>query len=376
MKDNVWKRIIRLKRLWFLLLIPVSMLILLIVKKSTWVAEVIFAKGVYKVVSHFIAVVTGLLPFSLAEWILVLGPIALAALMIIFIIRLIRTKQDVKFRIIKALINVSCVLSIGFFVYTIGCGTNYHRASIGVYLGLTIEPSSEQELYGLCLDLADRANELREQITSVDEDGVYKLSMNVSELAKEAQNAYKKIAKEMDVFSGLYPKSKPVFFSRFMSKMEITGIFIPFTMEANVNVDIPDYSIASTMCHELAHLQGFMREDEANYISYLVTTTSGNVELAYSGVMEALILSGNALYDKNKELYAQLRETYSEGVVVDLRANSKYWKQFENTTVSTMANKVNDTYLKVNNQDDGVQSYGRMVDLLLAEYRSKNETNK
>ena len=54
-----------------------------------------------------------------------------------------------------------------------------------------------------------------------------------------------------------------------MSRTEITGIFIPFTMEANVNVDIPDYSLGSTMCHELAHLHGFIREDEANYISYL-----------------------------------------------------------------------------------------------------------
>lgn len=373
MKENVWIRILRLKRLWLLLLIPASMFILLIVKKSTWVAEVIFAEKIYKVVSHSIAILTGFFPFSLAEWILVIGPIALTALMIIFIVRLLKSKQEVKFRIIRAVINVCCVLSIGFFIYTVGCGTNYYRESIGVFMGFTIEPSSEQELYDLCIDLAARANELRVKITSVNEEGVYKLSMSMRELAKEAQNAYKTISKEMEVFSGWYPKPKSVFFSHIMSKLQITGIFIPFTMEANVNVDIPDYSIAATMCHELAHLQGFMREDEANYIAYLVTSSSGNVELAYSGVMEALILSGNALYDKNKELYYSVRDTYSEGVVADLVANSLYWKQFENTIVSTVANKVNDTYLKVNNQIDGVQSYGRMVDLLLAEYRSNKE---
>jgi hypothetical protein len=63
----------------------------------------------------------------------------------------------------------------------------------------------------------------------------------------------------------------------------------------------------------------------------------------------------------------------------DLRANNEYWDQFENKKAAEVANKVNDTYLKANEQEDGVQSYGRVVDLLLAEYRqrhSEDETGK
>lgn len=37
-----------------------------------------------------------------------------------------------------------------------------------------------------------------------------------------------------------------------------------------------------------------------------------------------------------------------------------------------MAAKVNDSYLKSNRQEDGVKSYGRMVDLLLADYRQRH----
>ncbi|HPE16562.1 MAG TPA: DUF3810 family protein, partial [Oscillospiraceae bacterium] len=33
--------------------------------------------------------------------------------------------------------------------------------------------------------------------------------------------------------------------------------------------------------------------------------------------------------------------------------------------------RMNDAYLKANAQRDGVKSYGRMVDLLLAEYRDE-----
>lgn len=60
-----------------------------------------------------------------------------------------------------------------------------------------------------------------------------------------------------------YGQPKPVMASRLMSYGNITGIYIPFTCEANVNIDVPDYSIPATMCHELTHLRGYMREEEA-----------------------------------------------------------------------------------------------------------------
>ena len=55
----------------------------------------------------------------------------------------------------------------------------------------------------------------------------------------------------------------------------------------------------------------------------------------------------------------------------DLVANSEYWKQFEHTKIAETSEKLNDSYLKANNQADGTQSYGRVVDLLLAEYRQR-----
>jgi hypothetical protein len=40
-----------------------------------------------------------------------------------------------------------------------------------------------------------------------------------------------------------------------------------------------------------------------------------------------------------------------------------------------VSNQLNDTYLKLNSQSDGVKSYGRMVDLMLAYNRSERESN-
>ena len=59
-----------------------------------------------------------------------------------------------------------------------------------------------------------------------------------------------------------------------------------------------------------------------------------------------------------------------EGVRRDLAASSAYY-QAHHTSFGEFSTKVNDTYLKVNSQPQGVASYGRMVDLLLADYRAR-----
>ena len=49
---------------------------------------------------------------------------------------------------------------------------------------------------------------------------------------------------------------------------------------------------------------------------------------------------------------------------------AEHWAQYEGP-VQDVSNAANDAYLKANNQSDGMQSYGRMVDLLLAEQRAE-----
>lgn len=389
------KKILRRKRNLLLLLIPLGILCNEWAKTHVEVAEHVFARGIYKVYSQVVATLTGWIPFSLAELIVAVGPVVILWLLVRQVVRVARLKQEdraekaalevqkVQLQSIReqrfvllmtAVQNLLCLVAVIFFVYVIGCGVNYHRYPANWYLGLDVQESSVEELSGLLIELAQETSELRAQLTTEDERGVYVLPMSIRELGKEAKFAYDALAEGNPIFGGNYPAPKPVLFSRLMSHTEITGVFTCWTMEANVNVDISPYSIGATMCHELAHLRGFMREDEANYISILACRAADSIDLQYSGNMLALIYVGNALYGKDAELYFEIyRKYYSEGVSRDLRANNEYWDQFEDTKVAEVANKVNDTYLKVNEQEDGVQSYGRVVDLLLAEYRQRKK---
>lgn len=364
-------KLLKLKRNYLLLLFPLSLLMILLARKSSLFVEQIYALHIYKWLSQFISLITGLIPISLAELLILILPIILITLLIKFIIRLVKDKDNRKTNAIKGIINILCMVSVLSFSFTILGGLNYYRYSFSYYTNLEVDKYSLEELYGLTMQLAEQANDLRDRMPEVDDNDVFKLSMSKYKLAKEANKAMKRLSEEYPVFRGRYGPAKPVIFSPLMSHAEVTGIFIPFTMEANVNVDISDYSIPFTMFHEMAHQRGFMREDEANYIAYLAGMSSDNIELMYSSTMLALITSGNALYGQDTDLYFEIRGIYSEGLVKDIRANTDYWAKYEDTVVSAVSNRINDTYLKANAQTDGVKSYGRMVDLLLASYKAQ-----
>ncbi len=367
-------KVLKKKRLLFLLLFPLTFLISAGAKKSVFIAEEVFAKRIYKVHSVVVSAVTGWIPFSLAELIVVVGPMVCLVLLIRFIVHMVKDKENRFARCLFGIINVACVAAVILFVYVIGCGVNYHRVSIADYRGITVRDSSKEELYGLCMELAAQAAELRAELVEYeDADGVLRLPVSNRELGKKVQEAYEVLAVDLPVLKGMYPAPKCITSSKAFSAMEITGVFTCWTMEANVNVDIPDYSRASTMAHELAHLHGFMREDEANFLAYLACMSSDDPVVRYSGTMLALIYAGNALAGQDMELYGALWATYHEGMGRDFRDNSAYWDQYHDTVISETADKVNDVYLKANEQEDGVKSYGRVVDLLLAEYRERHK---
>jgi hypothetical protein len=355
------------KRLLFLILIPISFILVQVAMNNIYFAEY-YSTKIYSKIAQTISFITSIFSFSLAEILIIL---LVFALIIYTIAVLIKTINDKSWKYIKELIiNLGVFASIIYFLFTLFCGLNYYRYEFTVYSQLDVRESSKEELVMLCENLIEKANYLRTKV-NVDEDGIAALDdESYYETAKRAQYSFDNLSKIYEILRGNYPEPKPVLLSKLMSEANITGIFVPFTFEANVNIDIPSYTIPSTMCHELTHLRGFMREDEANFISYLACVNSGYDDFAYSGTMLALTYGMNALYIEDYNSFEKLYYKYSEEVQKDIKYKTNYWKQFE-SKIADISAKVNDTYLKANNQNDGVRSYGRMVDLLLAE-QSKN----
>ena len=344
-------------------------------------AEYFYARGVYRVYSFIMSLLTGWIPLSIAE-ILVFGvPVLIIVIFAAGIAKSIRRRTIME--LLKSVRLIAIIAGVIFAWYMIGCGTNYYRYEFSHFSGLQVRDSSAEELYELCTELAVKTNEAREEAVKkavesgsmTDGSEVYSSYMTLREKGLAAKRAMTALAEKYPVLQGYFPRPKAVLLSRGMSELNITGVYFPWTVEANVNVDIPDYPIGVTMCHELSHLRGFMREDEANFIGYLGCVNSEEPDLVYSGYMLALSYAAGRLYSEDKDLYFKVRELYSDGIVTDMIANNEYWKPFEDTVASRVGETVNNTYLKANNQTDGTKSYGRMVDLLLAEMRAKKNAS-
>lgn len=357
------------RRALFVLLIPLSLLLTELAARNPVEIEESFSRGIYPVLSSFFGRIFGLLPISVAEIALYCMIIGVIVWLVMKIYTIVHSQQK-RHVILGMLATIGCIGGIAYFLFTIFCGLNYHRVTFADQSGLTIRPSSPQELAALYSELIEDASTARALLTE-NEDGVMMLGQSSYDIAKKTPEAMALAAEDYPMLDGYAPKPKPVLFSRGMSMIDITGIYIPFTFEANVNVDVEAYNIPFTMMHELAHYKGFMREDEANFIAFLACRKMADPVFQYSGYALSLLHTGNALYSADPGLYREVNAALPDDIRRDFAANSAYWKQFEGP-VAVMASAVNDSYLKANRQTEGVQSYGRMVDLLLADYRERH----
>ncbi|MEL7608223.1 MAG: DUF3810 domain-containing protein [Bacillota bacterium] len=327
--------------------------------------ESLFSNGLYPAVSSALGTVTGLLPFSLAEILLVGGALVLLLLVLQKLWQLLKKRLSFQ-KLLCFLVALLIVFGVLLNAFYFEWGFNYARPKLAQLMNLTIKERSAEELNELCESLRAKAILLRGQV-SEDKDGVFTLEGGYLEEFKKIPAAYVKLGSTNPLFARGVPVAKGVFFSESLSKAGISGIYIPFTAEANVNVDQPPLLVLSSAAHESAHFCGIAREDEANFVAYLACSASSDPSVAYSGTMLALINCSNALCDADPGLYGALRERYSDAMERDLADYRAYWDAFEGPVKETM-NKVNDNYLKYNLQESGVKSYGEMVDLMLAYY--------
>ena len=362
------KRIIRW--LWVLIPLLITLVLQLLARKvggfGTW-----YILNIYPLFVNTLGRVTSILPISMGEMGLYALIIGFVVYTVSAVVRVVRKKARVLKQLVNWLYCVMTAVSLILMVYTMTCGINYYAQSFSTTQGLSIQKSSKEELIALTRFLADQVNEASKEMV-LDGDGCTKITVNVQ---KEAVKAMKAASEDYSVLRGYYPQPKPVLISRFLSVQQVSGIYSPFTVEANYNREMVDYNLPFTACHELSHLKGFMREDEANFIAYLACAASDCAEFNYSGALTAYIYAGNSLYSADKDAYWEIRDSLCEMAKKDLSANNEFWDRFE-TKIAEVQTQVNNAYLQGNGQTDGVKSYGRMVDLLLAMMREAASAKK
>ncbi|MDR0804151.1 MAG: DUF3810 domain-containing protein, partial [Oscillospiraceae bacterium] len=249
-------------------------------------------------------------------------PVLVLALICVFVARRVWHKR---FSVGGAV----CVVMSALFVFQFNCGINYSRTPFSEYVKLPADTAYDRE--ALFRTTAAIIGELTALYRNTD------LDTNAVPTDSDAVAAMKNLSKKYPVLKTYYPKPKGIVGSKYiLSPFMLTGIYNPFTVEANYNTDCPPTELGFTMCHELSHLSGFMRESEANFIAYLACVNSDNIVLKYSGLFNAVNFCLNAYWsmvggtDDEWEYYA-LTEQMSDKFYVAAEENNDYWTEYANT---------------------------------------------
>lgn len=366
-----------------------------------------YSHYVYRVLSLGIGSVMGLLPFSVVELLLYatilfvlfdfVKQLRRAVRVSVACVHSARVSQDAQTHLLAAVArplrrflgHLFLILSTLLVLYVFLCGINYHRTSFSEEAGLSVTIDAhgtvydEADLIALCDYLVTEINDTEAQLaaTTIQVEGA--CIGQTSETPKPSaawlwhagrtgQRAMEKLGQRYRRLSGHYPFPKPILNTWILSVQQTTGVYSPFTVEANYNRDIAYYDIPFTICHELSHLRGYMQEEEANFIGVLATIGADDLYFNYSGYVSAWVYAGNALARIDSTAFATLYARINARTRQDMLYNNAYWQQFEGKPAEAHE-QLNDAYLKMQGQASGIRSYGHVTDLML-EYFAKNGT--
>ena len=345
-----------------LLLTIISAIILIIVRASTSFAD-FFNYHISAPFRFLMAKLTTWIPFSVAEAFIILIPVWVAIL-VYASIKCAKKGSKSSVRLL------SCILSAVLFVFITfvwSYSSGFSTTTLDKKLQMERNKVSADELYETALWLTENINELAPEIL-YDETGASVMNYSYNEMSDRLCDAYDTFVEKYGVLRTFDSNLKPIILSEPFTYTHISGVYTFMTGESNINVNYPDFVIASSGAHELAHQRGIAREDEANFIAFLVCVGSNDPFIRYSGYLDVYQSVMNALYSADKELYKSASGALCKEAYLDRVSYSQFFKKYAQSKTSEISNSINNSYLQANGQQSGTKSYGMVTDLTVAYY--------
>ena len=325
----------------------------------------IFNRYVSPFVRGFLATLTGWIPFSLSEFLLLMVPFIIVAIVTVGLKRYSSSWRNV---IVFSLAILS-VAAYVFSTFTLGFVPAYRGSRLDKKLGLDKQPVSADELRETTYAVLEELTALESEV-GFKSDGFSVMPYSYEELNYKLMDAYDVACEKYNFIPKLHSRVKRVMLSEPMTYTHISGVYTFFTGEANINTNFPDYTLPYTAAHELAHQRGIAREDEANFVAFLVCKESDDVYIRYSAYLNMYEYLRNALYSANPDYYAETYYSVPINCRKEMAAFSKFFDKYRENVIEEVSESVNDTFLTINGTE-GTRSYGMVVDLAVAYYKAQ-----
>jgi hypothetical protein len=320
--------------------------------------ERFYSNGLYVYISHFSRTLLGEIPFSIGD--IIYGTT------IIYCIYWFYKNQKLHWK--RKLWSVLNFLSVFYFLFHLLWAFNYYRVPLFEKMNIKTE-YSEADLVTFTEKLISKTNDVQLAITKNQNEKVTN-PYSQDSIFSMTQNGYDNLSKIYPFFRYEIPSRKKSLFSLPLTYMGFGGYLNPFTNESQVNFKLPMFGFPNVVCHEMAHQIGFASESECNFIGFLAGIKNEDLYFQYSALSNALRYCMSNIAMKNEKQFEVLKKKINSGIIANYKESDLFWKQYD-TIIDKGFHAFYDQFLKTNQQEDGIDSYSKFVDLLINYYKGK-----
>ena len=259
-------------------------------------------------------------------------------------------------------------VSLVVLLHTVTFGLNYHAGPLADDVRLEVKEYNLIELSLATTYYRDMANLVADRVDR-DENGDADFG-EFEDLTKLAGNGFDHLTKDSSypVFAGSNLPVKKLGWADMYSSMGITGFFCGITGEAAVNPQIPDVTLPFAMCHEMSHRKSIAVERDANFAAFLACQANDNINYRYSGYFMAYRYCLNQLKSLDMTSARDIMAQEIPQLTHDMESYSQFFASRKNDKATELADTVNDTYLKANGDEKGIESYNDVCGMLVNWY--------
>lgn len=349
------------KKVLLSLFLIVQIIVLQVLSFFPQFIETYYSNELYPHIAKISRAIFGWIPFSIGD---ILYFVVVFMILRWFILNRKTWKREWK----SNLLTIVSGISIFYFLFHLLWATNYHR--VPLFEKMKIEKEySDADLLAFTQKLIVKTNQVHSEL---EENKNIKITNPYSQelIFKMTLNGYKNLANEYAFFKYQEPSIKKSLISLPLTYMGFGGYLNPFTNEAQVNDKLPMYNFPFTVCHEMAHQIGYASESEANFIGFLSTIKNKDLYFQYAGYSYALKYCLRNWEIRDEKILEKLKKKIRPGILKNYDESEAFWIKY-NTPIEDGFKVFYDNFLKLNKQEEGLESYSKFVNLMVGYYKDR-----
>jgi hypothetical protein len=329
------------------------------------VVEVVYSQLIYYYLVRGLSFLNKFVGFSLGEIILAGLAIWFATWVTWNVRRAYRGESGIVDVAKLLFLSLTWAFGLVYLIFLIFWGLNFKRLPIAEAWDLELRPTNSSELQAIGARIVEGINQ-NYKAAGEGQDWARSstLPLTRQRLNQVIEDSFQKTDSLQEASQGGLGPPKPFYLSQLLSILGFSGIYVPFTGEPSINESIPPSELPFAIANQKAHQRGYAREDEANFVAYVICINAEDPYVRYSGYLRGVKVLGEI---ENADA-GRYRDQVAPGPSADLDASRQFWESGRNLDARRISSKVVQAYLRFNGVASGIDSYDQDVPLIIGYY--------